>query len=259
MPPTQNANIDSLPGETLSSLTAQVNAAAAQARAAYGGLEASARQAVLGGAAVGGLAGAAVGYYLYRNMGQIRAALNRILDVADTVVRNGTPVISLFDHSFGWLGKVRTPASDIQATMDELINYDFVKWSGPAAEVYKDKRSKQKDAVGEVVAKAESISSWLMKIAKANVDYAVEVLKILTPVIGKLAEAAANAGTLINVLFAIDDVAEVIGKLVEDGLNMLLAVVRRLVESLSDVRDLASAVGDRAKLPGGKWPEAVRG
>jgi hypothetical protein len=244
----------------LEGIFADIREAAARVQVEYGNLETLVRRAVLGGAAVGGLAGAAaVGYYLYRNLDTIREALNKILSEAETAIRNGTPVLSLIHHSYAWVTTVKTPASDLMYKVDDFVNYDFVSWSGPAAEVYKDKRARQKDAVGELVAKAEFISSWLFKIAKANVDYAVELAKVLTALVGALAAALVNAGSVINLLFSLDDLAELVGRFVEGYLNAVLLRVRLLVESLGDVRDLFSVVGDHSKLPGGKWPEAVRG
>jgi hypothetical protein len=244
----------------LEGILAEIGDAAARVRMDYGNLETTVRRIVQGGAALGGLAGAAaVGYYLYRHLDTIREALNKILSVAETVVRNGTPVLSLIHHSYAWVGTVKVPASDLMYKVDDFVNYDFASWSGPAAEVYKDKRAKQKDAVGELVAKAEFISTWLFKIAKGNTDFAVEVAKVLTAVLGAFAAGVVNAGSIVNVLFAVDDLAEIVSRLVEGCLNTGLLVVRRMVEILGDTRDLLSAVGDHSKLPGGKWPEAVRG
>jgi hypothetical protein len=246
-------------GSVLEQEIGKISDGATRTRAEYAKLESGVRRAMLAGGAVGGLAGAAAGYYIYRHLDEIREALNKLLKVAEYVVKNGSPVVSLINHSFDWVTKVKTPASDLQFQVDDLVNYDFALWSGQAAEVYKDKRSKQKDAVGEIVVRAEFISSWLFKIAKANVDYVVELGRALNAILGQVAKAAVNAGTLINLLFAIDDVAEIVGTGVEEALNGLLAIVQRLVASLGDVRDLTTVVGDRSKLPGGKWPEAVRG
>ncbi len=264
MPPQARTQADFLgtedvSGSVLEQEIGKLRDGATQTRAEFGKLESGVRRAMLGGAAVGGLAGAAAGYYIYRHLDEIRAALNKILSVAEYVVKNGYPVVSLIDHSFDWVTKVKTPASDLQFKVDDMVSYDFASWSGPAADVYKDKRSKQKDAVGEIVARAEFISSWLFKIAKANVDYVVELGRAINAILGQVAKAAVNAGTIVNLLFAIDDVAEIVGTGVQAALDGLLGIVQRLVASLGDVRDLTSVVGDRSKLPGGKWPEAVRG
>ena len=60
-------------------------------------------------------------------------------------------------------------------------------------------------------------------------------------------------------LARIDKLSDSVGKVVEDGLNDLISIATRFVDAVGNVRDIAGQVGDHTKLPGGRWPEAVRG
>ncbi|WP_349876294.1 hypothetical protein ABIH81_19330 [Micromonospora sp. HUAS YX12] len=106
--------------------------------------------------------------------------------------------------------------------------------------------------------KAEFISQWLFKIARSNVDYAVELAKIVTGLAGKLAQAATEASTVIDIPWAISTLAKSVGDLVTAGLNTLLTVGQRFMDALGNIRDIATQVGDYSKLPGSQWPQAVR-
>jgi hypothetical protein len=85
------------------------------------------------------------------------------------------------------------------------------------------------------------------------------MVDILSSLVGPLTSAVANAATVVNAPFAIDDVAELIATAIEAGIAALTALVERAVEIIGQLRDLASIVSDHSKLPGGAWPEAVRG
>jgi hypothetical protein len=38
-----------------------------------------------------------------------------------------------------------------------------------------------------------------------------------------------------------------------------ISIGQRFIDALGNVRDLGTQVGDHSRLPGGNWPEAVRG
>ncbi|GAA1363873.1 hypothetical protein [Catellatospora chokoriensis] len=205
------------------------------------------------------LLGGAALWWIKNNLDAVREGLQKIMDRARYAFDHELPVLSLITTSFTWVDQVKGPVSELSFTTTEPRDQNLAKWTGDTAASYRDKAAKQKAAVDETVAKAEFISQWLFKIAQANVDYAVELAKVVTGLVGKLIQAGVAATTVIDIPWAIDTLAESIGDLIEDGLNNLLTVGGRFVAALGDVRDLATQVGDHSKLPGGRWPEAVRG
>ncbi|GIF98130.1 hypothetical protein [Catellatospora citrea] len=205
------------------------------------------------------LLGGAALWWIKSNLDAVRDGLQKIMDRARYAFDHELPVLSLITTSFTWVDQVKGPVSELSFTTTEPRDQNLAKWTGDTALSYRDKAAKQKAAVDETVAKAEFISQWLFKIAQANIDYAVELAKVVTGLAGKLIQAGVAATTVIDIPWAIDTLAESIGDLIEDGLNNLLTVGERFVAALGDVRDLATQVGDHSKLPGGRWPEAVRG
>ncbi|WP_341720636.1 hypothetical protein QQG74_13575 [Micromonospora sp. FIMYZ51] len=205
------------------------------------------------------LLGPAALWWIKNNLDDVRGALNNVLDRVDQALEHQLPVLSLINISFRWVTDVKTPVSALSFVTTEPDNENLAKWSGDAASAYHAKAGKQRAAVDETVVKSEFISQWLFKIAKANVDYAVELAKIVTGVTGKLVQAAAEATTVIDLPWAISTLAKSIGDLVTAGLNTLLTIGQRFVDALGNVRDIATQVGDHSKLPEGQWPHAVRG
>ncbi|RKF27532.1 hypothetical protein D7I43_10840 [Micromonospora globbae] len=198
-------------------------------------------------------------WWVKHHLDNVRNRLDEVLDRVDHALEHQLPVLSLINISFRWVNDVKTPVSDLSFVTTEPANENLAKWNGDAASAYHAKAAKQKAAVDETVLKAEFISQWLFKIAKANVDYVVELAKIVTALAGKLAQAAVDAASLVDLLWAVDALAESIGDLVTAGLDTLLTIGQRFVDALGNVRDIATQVGDYSKLPGGRWPEAVRG
>lgn len=205
------------------------------------------------------LLGGAALWWIKNNLDAVREGLEKIIDRVRYAFAHEYPVLSLITTSFHWVHQVKGPVSELSFAITDPRDENLAKWTGDAANSYRDKAAKQKAAVDETVAKAEFISQWLFTIAQANVDYAVELAKIVTALAGKLVQAAADATTVIDIPWAIDTLAESTGDLVTAGLNNLLTVGDRFVDALGNVRDLATQVGDHSKLPGGRWPEAVRG
>jgi hypothetical protein len=205
-----------------------------------------------------GLGGLAV-WWIANHLKEIREALEKVIKVVRTILTNSTPVLSLIHHSFSWISDVKTPASDIVFAAGRDAKLNLVQWSGPAADIYHRIDGEQKDAVGEVVGKADFISSWLYKIVEGNVSYAQETLKTVTSIVGELVQAAVDAETVIDVPWAIDKLASVVGQLVEALLNQLLTIAQRVISSIGSYRDLVSATGDHSKLGPAGWPDAVKG
>ncbi|SCG76892.1 hypothetical protein [Micromonospora coxensis] len=205
------------------------------------------------------LLGPAAVWWIKSNLDTVRGALDAVLDRVDNALEHQLPVLSLINISFRWVNDVKTPVSDLSFVTTEPVNENLAKWSGDASSAYQAKAGKQKAAVDETVLKAEFISQWLFKIAKANVDYAVQLAKIVTSLAGKLAQAASEAATVFALPWAVETLADSVGDLVQAGLDTLLTIGQRFVDAVGNVRDIATQVGDYSKLPGGKWPEAVRG
>lgn len=205
------------------------------------------------------LIGAAAMWWIKNNLDSIRAALNKMIEKVKYAIEHQMPVLSLINISFRWVREAKTPVSELSFATTEPADEELVKWTGDAASAYARKAGQQKAAVDESVAKAEFISQWLFKIAKANVDFAAELAKIVTGLANKIVEAAAEAGGVITLPLVIETLGNAVGTLVEAGLNVLISVGQRFVDALGNIRDLATQVGDHSKLPGGKWPEAVRG
>jgi phage-related protein len=209
-----------------------------------------------------GLGGLAV-WWVSRNMKEIRAALQRLFEIVKIAVERHVPVISLIITSFDWIHDVKTPVSELVATSTGRgrgpENFDFEKWEGQARSAYDRKVSIQSDALSELQSRADFISGWLYEVVKSNVGWAVKMVDILSSLVGPLTSAVANAATVVNAPFAIDDVADLIATAIEAGIAALTALVERAVEIIGQFRDLASIVSDHSKLPGGAWPEAVRG
>jgi hypothetical protein len=198
-------------------------------------------------------------WWIARNLDDVRNGLQAVIDKVEYALDHQYPVLSLISVSFAWVHDVKTPVSELSFRTTEPANENLYEWTGAAATAYNAKAGKQKNAVDETVAKAEFISGWLFGIAKENVAYAVELSKIVTDLAGKLTQAALDTATVIDIPWAIDILANSVGSLVTAGLNNLLTIGERLVDAVGDVRDLATQVGDHSKLPGGLWPEAVRG
>jgi len=198
-------------------------------------------------------------WYISKHLKEIRAFPETMIKIVQTAILNSTPVLSLIHHSFAWLSDVRMPASNIAHAVERVAKLDLTQWEGPAASVYHRIAGEQKEAIGEVVDKAEFISAWLYKIVEGNVDFAAKLLETVSKVAGALVQAVIDAGSVIDIPWAIDTAAKMVGDLVEAGLNALLEIGKRVVASIGSYRDLVSAVGDNTKLGPAGWPEAVKG
>jgi hypothetical protein len=205
------------------------------------------------------LLGGAALLWIKHNLDKVRSALRQVLDKVKYALQHQTPVLSLIDVSFRWVREVKTPVSELSFAATEPADEELVTWTGDAATAYNRKATQQKGGVDESVAKAEFISQWLFKIAKANVDFAAELAKIVTSLAGKIVQAVADAAGVITLPLVVDTLGKAVGDVVTAGLDTLISVTQRFVDALGNVRDLATQVGDHSKLPGGRWPEAVRG
>jgi methyl-accepting chemotaxis protein len=203
--------------------------------------------------------GIAVSWWIKHSLDNVRSGLDTVREKIAYALDHQVPVLSLINTSFSWISAAKTPISELSFQTTEPRDENMAKWTGDAASSYNAKATKQKAAVDESVTKSEFISQWLFKIAKSNVDFVVALAKIVNDIAGKLAQAAADATTVIDIPWAIDKLADSIGTMVKGLLDTIAQVGQRFIEALGNVRDIAGQVGDHSKLPGGNWPEAVRG
>lgn len=203
--------------------------------------------------------GAAAWLWIKHSISRVRELMDTIKEKVEYAFQHQFPVLSLITTSFMWVTDVKKPVSELSFPIKEPEDQNFAKWTGDAASYYGSKADKQKAAVDESVLKSEFVSQWLFKIAKSNVDFIVSLAKVVTKFLKDIIVAAEKAGTVIDIPFAINTLADSSGDLLKETLDLAATIGQRFVEALGNVRDLATQVGDHSKLPGGNWPEAVRG
>jgi hypothetical protein len=196
-------------------------------------------------------------YAIRSGLDQVHTLLGKVYALMQYAVEHQVPVVSLIEQSFNWVNNVEKPVSDMSSIADESLDPNLAYWSGGAADAYHGKAAAQKDAIDDTVTKANFISGWLMEIAKSNVEYMKELASVVANIAGAFAQAVIDAASVMDIQSAVDTLAGTVGKLVEAGINDLVAAGQRFVAALSDARDIDSQVGDHTKLPGGKWPQAV--
>jgi hypothetical protein len=197
--------------------------------------------------------------WVRRRLGEVREALREVVDRVERAAEHQAPVLALISTSFAWLEQVRMPVSGCVSAIAEPADDRFVAWTGDAATAYATKVDRQLAAAAEVAERADFISRWLFDIARANVDYAIELARIVTALAGKLVEAAIEIGTVIDIPWAIEALSEATGDLVRAGLDNLLRIGERFVDAIGNVRDVQAKLSDHSRLPGGHWPQAVHG
>ena len=193
-------------------------------------------------------------YAINSALDKISEGLYKLFKLIRTAVHHYTPVVSLIVQSFNWLEEVQRPANNLTHPGTDLADH----WTGEASSKYQRKVMAQNEAIAAFATKADGVSKWLMDIAKYNVEYMTELAKMATGFIGALVAAAIEAATVVEIPFAVSDLAGAIGTLVTQSLDNLVGIAKRFVEALSKVRDLMSMMSD-PKLPNQQWPQAVAG
>jgi hypothetical protein len=184
-----------------------------------------------------------------------------LIDLVRYAVERQTPIVSLIYQSFNWLEHVKAPMSELSSVASEPRqgNSNFNKWEGDAAKTYGQKIGKQVGAINAITSHADFISAWLYKIADENVKYMVELADFGAKMAGAIAKAAANTGTVINIPFAIDTLANEVGDAVEASVKQLINIGERFFSALGNVRDITSVLSDHTNFPSQQWPQAVTG
>lgn len=203
--------------------------------------------------------GSAAVYALSETLDGIKEKLDELLDIAGEVLAHHTPVISLINISFHWLTAVKQPVSGLVPAIQQWATENLSYWEGGTASHYKQQIvPPQAAAAGELSAKAGFISEWLYGIAQANVDYVTKLAQVMGTIAGDVAQAAVKAGTIIDIPWAISDLASIVGTLVQTEVDNLTGIAQRIVEAGENVRQIVSDRVDESKFPGGQWPQAVR-
>ncbi|MFD2472825.1 hypothetical protein [Amycolatopsis silviterrae] len=196
-------------------------------------------------------------------MDNIKEGLDKVYKLIEYALRHQAPIISLVYQAFRWIDSVQHPLNGVYSQTNpgstqapSYHNEELAKWQGDAKTVYDGKVTEQVNAIDAMGTKADSISKWLMDIAQANVRYMSDLAGIADDFLGKIAEAAIDAATVVGIPFAVGNLSSIIGGLVTNGLNLLVEVANRFMETLSRIRDLNSWMNDKA-LPASRWPQAV--
>lgn len=192
--------------------------------------------------------------------------LVKLQKLIDYALKHQMPIVSLIYQSFKWIDGIQRPLNCVYSQKELNIaqadsgpsyhNEELAEWSGTAKSVYDSKVSEQHDAINAMASKADSISKWLIEIAQANVDYMVQLAKLANGFLGALTKAAIDACTVVDLPFSVDKLSGAIGNLVSGGLDLLVDVANRFMQTLGRIRDTSSWMNDNA-LPASKWPQAV--
>jgi hypothetical protein len=189
----------------------------------------------------------------------VRDGLDKVVKLVRYAVGHHMPVVSLIVQSFNWQDHVQKDVSAMVGSVEAPADPNLAYWEGAAATEYRNRAKVQRDAVeaiGGQGGKADAISGWLMKIAQLNVEFMTGLVDIVAQFLGALVTAALEGATVVEIPFAVKDLAGAIGGLVTGGINRLAKIATRLMDTLANVRDAKGLMND-PRLPGGTWPQAV--
>jgi len=201
-----------------------------------------------------------VKYLIHQKLKEFRAALDRILKIAEEALAHYAPVISLINISFHWLNGVKGPVSNLAQGVGDFKNKNLADWEGSSATYYNEKVVPvQKEAVEATAEKAGFISEWLYGIVLANIEFVTELSTVIGEIAGEVTTAAIEAATVIDIPWAIDRLAAACGLIVEKHVNTLLSIAQRIAQAGENARKVISDRVDYSKFTNGEWPQAVRG
>lgn len=180
-----------------------------------------------------------------------------ILDVADRVIRQYTPVISLFLTSMDWVERSERPTSNVYADMfTPAHGRNLEDWDDNARDAYNDIVAQQQKSTEAAKDVASFMSSWLAGIADDNVAYVVFLLNQLAEIANEIVAALVALADSFGV-FTLLKLAELVGTFVEDAINILGETARRISSALTTVIEAERVLADESFFPGGNWPIAV--
>lgn len=196
-------------------------------------------------------------------MDSIKEGLDKLAKLIDYALRHQLPVVSLVFQAFRWVHDVQRPLNGVYAHQDPGIpqgpayhNEEIATWEGAAKTVYDGKVTAQVNAVDAMATKADDISQWLMEIAQTNVEYMTKLATMVGDFLKAITEAAIDAATVIGIPFSVSSLSDAISALVSKGIELLVQVANRFMNTLERIRDTNSWMNDKA-LPAARWPQAV--
>lgn len=194
---------------------------------------------------------------------KVRGKVNELLPMIRKVVERSVPVLSLCDHAFIYLSHVYSPLGELYTASDSLVPNAYY-WGGPTKEHYvHEVVADQQGALDRVTDHVQGLSSWLAQTASKNTDYMATIVHNISPIPNALAAAAANAvaatGDFASVFFAIDNLAEALGNVVQAVLDQTADLMSFLVGVVAGIQELTVIKTERRDLAGGTWPQSVVG
>ncbi len=190
---------------------------------------------------------------------KIRDGMDQIVKLVRYAVEHHMPVVSLIVQSFNWQDHVQKDVSAMVTSVDAPADPNLAYWEGAAANEYRNRAKTQRDAVeaiGGQGGKADAISAWLMHIAQLNVEFMTGLVDMVADFLGAVTQAALEGATVVELPFAAQDLAGALGGLVTNAIKRLGDIAKRLMETLTNIRDAKGLMND-SRLPGGQWPQAV--
>src|SRR5690606_26786660 len=180
-----------------------------------------------------------------------------ILSLAERVVNQHAPVVSLFLTSMNWVERSMNPLSNLYA--DIFTPADGRKledWDDRARAAYDDIVAQQQRSIEAAKDVAGFMSSWLAGIADENVEYVAFLLNQLAEIAKKIVAAISALVDSFGV-FTLLELAELVGEFVGDAINVLGATARRISSAIETVLEAERVLDDHSFFPGGNWPAAV--
>lgn len=190
---------------------------------------------------------------------KIRDGMDQVVKLVRYAVEHHMPVVSLIVQSFNWQDHVQKDVSAMVTSVDTAADPNLAYWEGGAASEYRNRAKTQRDAVeaiGGQGGKADAISSWLMHIAQLNVEFMTKLVDMVANFLGAVTQAALEGATVVELPFAVQDLAGALGGLVSDAIKHLGDIAKQLMETLTNIRNAKGLMID-SRLPGGQWPQAV--
>ncbi|MFF4595230.1 hypothetical protein [Amycolatopsis sp. NPDC001319] len=190
---------------------------------------------------------------------KIRDGLDKVVKLVQYAVEHHVPVVSLIIQSFNWQDHIQKDVSALAVSVETPADPNLAYWEGGGAAEYWKRAKTQRDAVeaiGGQGGKADAISSWLISIAKLNVQFMTGLVKMVADFLGALVAAGLEAATVVELPFTVKDLAGAIGGLVTNAINRLADIANQIMETVGSIRDAKGLMND-SRLPGAQWPQAV--
>ncbi|MEV6873893.1 hypothetical protein [Amycolatopsis sp. NPDC051128] len=192
-------------------------------------------------------------------LGKIREGLDKLVKLVQYAVEHHLPVVSLIVQSFNWQDHVQKDVAAMAVAVETAADPNLAYWEGGGASEYWKRAKTQRDAVeavGGQGGKADTISSWLIKIAQLNVEFMTGLVKLVADFLGEVVTAALETATVVEIPFAVKDLAGALGGLVTNSIGRLADIANLLMQTVGSIRDAKGLMND-SRLPGGQWPQAV--